>query len=243
MFLSFALLRGEFGTSLVDYGSTKKSQLSPKHIVVHLKHFKVHTGDFKTLSKLPVTVGPSMANISVLCLSLCVNSVASNHFLFCLTDSSTSICPTLYWISSRGCLLVSAHILLFIPVFSRSLLHPLSLLSGLSSALFISPASVFHLLSLSAHCPSSSEDSVASSQLSILPAWAEKQTGVHMFPGNFNDFHNSGVFTCQTPGSTREQRRASLSALVTSSLNLSQEAPFEGLSKHLLEWQVKYFFF
>lgn len=131
---------------------------------------------------------------------------------------------------------------LFIPAFSRSLLHPLSLHSGLS-LLYSFLQHLSSISSLSAHCPSNSEDSVASSQLSILPAWAEKQTGVHMLPWNFNDFHNSGVFTCQTPDSTRERRRASLSALVTSSLNLSQEVSFEGLSKHLLESQVKYLFF
>lgn len=73
---------------------------------------------------------------------------------------------------------------------------------------------VFHLpcpqsgplpLSHSAHCPTCWErDSAASWQLSTLPASAEKLTNVHMFPRNFNDFHNFSLFTCQTPGSVRE---------------------------------------
>lgn len=86
--------------------------------------------------------------------------------------------------------------------------------------------------SVSAHCPSNSEDSVASLQLSILPGWAEKQTGVHMFPWNFNDFHNSGVFTCQ-PQAAGGSGAAS-SALVTAALNPSQEYPLKGFQSTFL---------
>lgn len=65
------------------------------------------------------------------------------------------------------------------------------------------------------------------------PAWAEKQTRVHMFLRNFNYFHISGYITCQTPGILRDTVDSEwdrLAALMTTFVNLSQNLTFERLS-------------
>lgn len=187
------------------------------------------------MSKPALRVGPSTANVSGLCLSLCGNSLASNPFLCCLTGCSASTCPPLSCLSSRGCL----HAFFIHP---RPLLPPLLLHSAPSSALFISPASVFHLLSVSPPTVLLSRRTVLRprSSPSSPPGRKNKQASTCS-----HGILMTSITLASSPAKGQAARgggEGPLSALVTRSLNRGQQGSFEGLSKHLLEPQVNYFF-